>query len=146
MGYSRELSIDDAAFKTVNAETYDKWLVVDLTNKRMAAYEGSTLIRTFNVSAGAPATPTVVGQYKIFAKVRRQNMSGLNTDGSTYFQPNVEWTNYFYGDYAIHGNYWRPTSWFGNINSSHGCVGITNPEAQWIFEWAPVGTTVITHT
>lgn len=144
-GYSKALDIDNSAYKTVNAESYDKWLVVDLTNKRMSAYEGSVLKRTFKVSAGAPATPTVLGQYKIFAKVRRQDMRGLNTDGSTYFQPNVEWTNYFYADYAIHGNYWRPNSWFGNVNSSHGCVGITNPEAQWIFEWAPVGTTVITH-
>lgn len=144
-GFSKDLSVDYAAYKTIDAESYDKWLVVDLANKRMDAYEQTNLVRSIKISAGAPATPTVVGQYKIYAKVKRQDMRGLNTDGSTYFQPNVEWTNYFYGDYAIHGNYWRPDSWFGNVNSSHGCIGITNVDGEWLYGWAPVGTPVITH-
>ncbi len=139
------LIVDDAPYGTVTAQTYDKWLVIDLTNKRMDAYEGSNLIRSFKISAGAPATPTVLGQFKIYAKVRKQDMRGLSVDGSSYFQPDVEWANYFYGSYAIHGNYWRPNYWFGSINSSHGCVGVTNVDGEWIYNWAPVGTPVITH-
>lgn len=142
---NKALTVDEASYATINAKDYDKWLVVDITNKRMDAYEKDKLVRSFNVSAGAPATPTVLGQYKIYAKVRRQDMRGQNTDGSSYFQANVEWVNYFHESYAIHGNYWRPTSWFGNVNSSHGCVGIQNHDGQWIYEWAPVGTPVITH-
>ena len=59
--------------------------------------------------------------------------------------PDVKWINYFYRDYAIHGNYWRPLSYFGNINSSHGCVGLEDTEAEWIYSWAPIGTPVIVH-
>ena len=68
-------------------------------------------------------------------------MSGLNPDGSKYFQPSVPWINYFdhSGD-AVHGNYWWPASYFGSINSSHGCVGVQVPEAEWIYNWAPIGT------
>jgi lipoprotein-anchoring transpeptidase ErfK/SrfK len=112
----------------------------------MYAYEGTTLVRTFLISAGAPATPTVIGQYKIYSKYISQDMRGANVDGSSYFQPNVPYVLYFYGGYAIHGNYWRPTSWFGNINSSHGCLGVTPDDGAWIFDWAPIGTPVITHT
>ncbi len=111
----------------------------------MYAYEKTNLMRTFLVSAGEPGTPTVLGQYAIKTKVAKQDMRGQNTDGSRYSQTNVQWVNYFHQDYAIHGNHWRPTSYFGNINSSHGCVGIVNSDAEWIYNWAPVGTPVIVY-
>lgn len=144
-GIHTDMPIKFASFKTISAAAYDKLIVVDTTSKRLYAYEQSNLMRTFLISAGAPGTPTPLGQYKIYTKVRQQDMRGLNTDGSRYFQPDVEWINYFYQDYAIHGNYWRPTSYFGNVNSSHGCVGIVNADAEWLYNWAPVGTTVIVH-
>jgi lipoprotein-anchoring transpeptidase ErfK/SrfK len=73
-------------------------------------------------------------------------MKGFNADGTKYLQPHVHWINYFLpGGYAVHGNYWRPLSWFGNINSSHGCVSLPDDQAQWVYNWAPIGTTVITH-
>lgn len=144
-GFQQELATSSASYETVNAANYPKWLVADISNKVMYAYEGSTLVRSFKISAGAPATPTVIGQFKIQTKLRSQDMRGLNADGTSYFQANVEWINYFSGSYAIHGNYWRPSTWFGNINSSHGCIGITNTDGKWIYEWAPVDTPVITH-
>ena len=130
---------------TINARDYPKWIQVDLTNKRLYAYEHGKLVNQFLISAGAPATPTVVGEFTIKSKPRIQTMRGLNADGTHYVQPNVEWINYFYADYAIHGNYWRPASVFGNINTSHGCIGLQNADAEWVFSWAPIGTTVITH-
>jgi len=98
------------------------------------------------ISAGAPETPTPLGQYKIYAKFTRQDMRGFNPNGTKYFQPNVQWINYFYAGNAIHGNYWRPTSWFGNRNSSHGCVSLPNDEAKWVYDWTPIGTPIVTHS
>jgi len=144
-GMKIDLPVQSSPFKIVTAGEYDRWLEVDLTNKKMYAYEKNTLVRTFLVSAGAPATPTVVGQYKIYAKYAQQDMTGNNVDGSTYFIPRVPWVNYFHGGYAIHVNYWAPLSRFGNINSSHGCVGISTNDGEWVYNWAPIGTTVITH-
>lgn len=145
-GVSESADINYAPFKRISARSYPKWLVADVTNKRMYAYENNKLVRTFLISAGAPGTPTVLGQYAIRSKVRIQDMRGNNVDGSRYFQPDVEYVNYFYADYAIHGNYWRPTSYFGNVNSSHGCIGIVNSDAAWIYSWAPIGTPVIVHS
>ncbi len=73
-------------------------------------------------------------------------MQGGNADGSRYFQPDVPYVNYFYADYAVHGNYWRPSSYFGNINSSHGCIGVSVGDGAWIYDWASIGTPVIVHT
>lgn len=145
-GLKVDLPVKYAQAQTVQVQPYAKWLVVDLTTKRMYAYEQTKLVRTFLVSAGAPKTPTVTGQFAIYVKYKSQDMQGANADGSRYFQPAVPYVNYFYKDYAVHGNYWRPESYFGNINSSHGCVGTNVSDSAWIYDWAPIGTPVIVHT
>lgn len=134
------------AFATLTPADFDKLIEVDIVTKQMYLYEKGKLAYHYPISAGAPETPTPIGQYKIYAKLTSQDMSGLNADGSPYFQPRVRWVNYFLrGGYAIHGNYWRPTSWFGNINSSHGCVSLPDYQAKVVYDWAPIGTTIITH-
>ncbi|HEY1064261.1 MAG TPA: L,D-transpeptidase family protein, partial [Candidatus Saccharimonadales bacterium] len=144
-GVQASLPVKFKSFDTVSTAAYPKWIEVDITNKRMYAYERTSLVKTFLVSAGAPKTPTVTGKFAIYSKYTQKDMRGLNTDGSRYFQPHVPWVSFFYKDYAIHGNYWRPTSYFGNINSSHGCVSTVPGEAAWMYDWAPIGTPVIIH-
>lgn len=141
---AKTVQIGPKTFGTITPD-YPKWVLVSLDGKWLHAYEHNTLVKEIKVSAGAPATPTVTGLFKIRTKVRKQDMRGLNADGTRYLQPDVEWVNYFYKDYALHGNYWRPTSWFGTKNGSHGCVGMLNPDAKWVYNWAPVGTTVIVY-
>lgn len=133
-------------FQAVTPANFDKLLVSDINRKKMWAFQNGQLVKTFLVSAGAPDTPTPVGQFKMRAKLPVQDMRGNNADGSRYFQPRVPWVSYFYGDNAVHGVYWRPADWFGNINSSHGCIGTMVDEAKWVYDWAPIGTTVIVHT
>ena len=132
-------------FQAVTPANFDKLLVADITTKKLWAYQNGQLVKTFLTSDGAPATPTPTGEYHIYAKYTSQDMSGYNLNGTKYFQPKVPWVNYFTGGNAIHGVYWHPLSWFGAINSSHGCVGIPVDQAQWVYNWAPIGTTVITH-
>ena len=49
---------------------------------------------------------------------------------------------YFYKDYGIHGTYWHNN--FGTP-MSHGCVNLTIPDAEWLYNWASYGTTVKVH-
>ena len=49
---------------------------------------------------------------------------------------------FFYGGYAIHGTYWHHN--FGHP-MSHGCVNLPTDAAKWVYNWAPMGTTVVTH-
>lgn len=126
------------------AANFSKLLVADINSKKMWAYENGQLVKTFLVSAGAPATPTPIGEFHVYAKYAVQTMTGFNVNGTPYVQPNVEWVNYFTGGDAVHGVYWHPLSWFGVHNSSHGCIGIPDDQAEWVYDWAPIGTTVIT--
>ena len=60
-------------------------------------------------------------------------MSGGDRAAGTYYSlPNVEWVQYFYQDYSFHGTYWHNN--FGNP-MSHGCVNMTNEDAEWLFCW-----------
>lgn len=137
------MNIQVAVHKTVNMSAYDKWIEVDLSQQRTTAYEKATPIRTFTVATGVRGHDTVKGEFAIWHKNRSQTMQGgSKADGSYYSIPNVEWVSYFYQDYALHGAWWRKV--FG-YPASHGCVNMTNDDAHWVFDWAPIGTKVIVH-
>ena len=74
-------------------------------------------------------------------------MNGYNRDAAgnitgTYSTPNVRWPMYFNGGQAFHGVYWHNN--YGHT-MSHGCVGMPEWRAQWIYNWAPAGTDVYIH-
>jgi hypothetical protein len=65
--------------------------------------------------------------------------------GDGYYLPDVPYTMYFYGGYALHGTYWHDN--FGQP-MSHGCVNLETGNAEKLFEWAepalPPGQTQVT--
>ncbi len=127
----------DATTPPVTGSTSGRWIDVNLSRQRLTAYNGSTAVFTTLVSTGLPRTPTVVGRFRILTKVRSQTMSGPG-----YRLPGVEWVMYFYRGYATHGTYWHKN--FGRP-MSHGCVNMTNADARWLYNWASIGTPVVTH-
>jgi lipoprotein-anchoring transpeptidase ErfK/SrfK len=115
----------------------ERWIDVDLTNQRLYAYEGDTVVNSFIVSTGTWRTPTVTGQFKVYVKYRSAAMSGPG-----YYLPDVPYIMYFHGDYGLHGTYWHNN--FGTP-MSHGCVNLRTEEAAWLYNWASVGTLVNVH-
>lgn len=113
------------------------WFDVDLSEQRMYAYEGDTLVRTFIVSTGTWQTPTLTGRFKVWIKLRSAPMSGPG-----YYLPDVPYIMYYDGDYGIHGTYWHNN--FG-VPMSHGCVNLSIPDAEWAYNFAAVGTVVNIH-
>jgi len=113
------------------------WFDVDLSDQRMYAYEGDTLVRTFIVSTGTWQTPTLTGRFKIWIKLKSAPMSGPG-----YYLPNVPHIMYYDGDYGIHGAYWHNN--FG-VPMSHGCINLSLPDAEWAYNFASVGTVVNIH-
>ena len=114
-----------------------RWIDVDLTNQRVYAYEGETLVNSFLVSTGTWLTPTVTGKYKIYVKYRTANMHGPG-----YSLLDVPYVMYFHKGYGLHGTYWHSN--FGHP-MSHGCVNLKTKEARKLFDWASVGTLVYVH-
>lgn len=111
-----------------------KWIEVDLSDQMVVAYENGVPVRAFVISSGLPQWPTVEGTFRIWAKTAAQTMSGgSRVAGDYYSLPNVQWVSYFYEDYGLHGAYWHSN--FGQP-MSHGCVNMTNDDAEWLFFWS----------
>jgi len=109
-------------------------IVIEIGRQSIYAYENGVLMKRALMSSGKMLTPTVMGDYEIYLKFRSQTMSGPG-----YSLDNVEWPMYFYKGYAIHGTWWH--TMFGTP-MSHGCVNLTNEDARWFWEFAPLGTAV----
>lgn len=121
----------------VSMPSGEHWLEVNLSQQRLYAYAGDTLVRSFVVSTGTWQTPTVTGKYRIYIKQRYDNMAGPG-----YYLPDVPYTMYFYKGYAIHGTYWHNN--FGTP-MSHGCVNLSIPDAEWVYNFSSIGTLVYVH-
>jgi lipoprotein-anchoring transpeptidase ErfK/SrfK len=111
-----------------------RWIDVDLSEQRLTAYENGVAVHTTLVSTGLPRTPTPTGQFRIWIKLRYDDMAGAD-----YYIEDVPYVMYFHEGYGLHG-----VTWHGNFGHpmSHGCVNLPTREAEWLFNWADVGTLV----
>jgi len=123
--------------KPSTADLEGRWIDIDLEEQRLYAYEDDTVVGSFIVSTGTWQTPTPVGQFAVWIKLRYTDMSGPG-----YYLPDVPYTMYFYKDYGIHGTYWHSN--FGTP-MSHGCVNMITEEAGWLYNWSYVGIPVVVH-
>ena len=114
-----------------------RWIDVDLSEQRLTAYENGEPVKSYLVSTGLARTPTPVGQFRIWIKLRTDDMSGPGYDIK-----DVPWVMYFYRGYGLHGVTWHAN--FGHP-MSHGCVNQPNEMAEWLFNFAEVGTLVNIH-
>jgi lipoprotein-anchoring transpeptidase ErfK/SrfK len=142
--FAKEVAIVDAPFKTVTMTGTNKWVEVDLSKQTTTLYVGDTAIRSFLISSGAAASPTIPGEYHVWLKVASQTMTERSnvTSGDYFYLPNVKWVSYFDGGRAFHGTYWHHN--FGHP-MSHGCINMTEDDAKIVYDFAPVGTKVIVH-
>lgn len=114
-----------------------RWIDVDISERRLTAYEASVPVRTTLVSTGLPATPTPIGQFRIWIRLRFDDMAGAD-----YYIEDVPYVMYFHEGYGLHR-----VTWHGNFGHpmSHGCVNLPTTEAEWLYNWAEVGTLVNIH-
>lgn len=117
-----------------------KYIVVDLSDQWLYAYDGDTMVYDAPVSTGRDGFNTPVGTFAVYAKLRSQTMEG--TLGGEYYRvPNVPHVMYIVGGVAIHGTYWHNR--FGSgARLSHGCINVGLAQATWLYAWAPMGTPV----
>jgi hypothetical protein len=123
-GVVRALLAGRGAFKPRHPE-HGRHVEVDLSRQVLALFEGRRVARIYGVSSGKPSTPTVLGRFRVYSKVRGTNVKGM-----------VD-TSYFVGAYAIHGYASVPT-----FPASHGCVRVPIPNALSIFTWLRIGDRV----
>jgi hypothetical protein len=134
---------DRAAFGQVpdwSPELWDRRIEVDLSQQQLYAYEGDLLVYQAPVATGKNGFTTPTGTFAIYHKTREQTMRG-SADGETWNVPRVPWVQYIVGGVAIHGTYWHDRFGTG-VRMSHGCINVGMDDAEWLYQWASIGTPV----
>lgn len=130
-----------------------KELIVIISEQHLWACQYSKLVFNTPVVTGyerfvADTTPT--GTYKIYNKQTNINLTGSDEMGS--WNVHVDYWMAFlsnqYGIFGLHDASWVPDNDFGlikpnSLKASHGCVELPLSSVAWIYNWAPVGTTLV---
>ena len=131
-------------FDTANG---DKWVHVDLTNQTATAYQGTTVVKKFNIASGKPTADgsmlSDTGTFYVYLKYESQTMVGEG-----YNQPGTPWVSYYNGGEALHG---VPAYMWGEhpiyvqqgIPGSHGCINMQVADAKWMYDFATIGQRVL---
>ncbi|MBO37129.1 MAG: hypothetical protein CL612_04765 [Anaerolineaceae bacterium] len=117
------------------------WIDIDVSNQRAYAMKGEQQIREFVISTGTARYPTITGQFQIYIKHLKADMRGVDL-GVPWYLPDVPYVMYFYSGYGIHGTYWHDN--FGTP-MSHGCINLTIEDAEWLYNFSEIGTSVKIH-
>ncbi|MFF8022347.1 Ig-like domain-containing protein [Streptomyces sp. NPDC007896] len=132
--------------------------IVDAQTKTMKVTQDGKTIKTIPISSGSPEHKTYQGQMVISEKFKETRMNGstvgfTKTDGKGEYDikdvPHaMRLSN---SGTFIHGNYWGAKSIFGAVNTSHGCVGLSdtkgagdpNTPAAWFYDHSLIGDVVV---
>ena len=111
-----------------------KWVLVDLSQQTLTAYDGGTAVYATLISSGKDEknSETSVGLFQVKRKMAYSDMHGESDD--PYDVDRVPDALYYHKNEALHGTYWHDR--FGSP-ASHGCVNLSLADAQWLFDWSP---------
>ena len=120
---------------------------VDVNAHTMRTFINGELARTIPVSAGKAGWETRSGTKVIIEKFRRKRMNaatiGVDKDDPEYYNlSNVQYAmRVTYSGEFLHAAPWSSGSQ-GSANVSHGCVGMSLADAQWLYDRTSRGDVV----
>jgi lipoprotein-anchoring transpeptidase ErfK/SrfK len=134
-----------------------KVILVSLSRQWLYAYADSALAFDNAVETGRPELPTPTGVYSVLAKMRDITFTSSWPPGSPYYYDptHINYALQFRADgYFLHDAWWHVKFGPGsNVphqlpdgnweTGSHGCVGMPIPDAERLYNWTPVGTSVV---
>ncbi|MEV5145089.1 Ig-like domain-containing protein [Streptomyces sp. NPDC052727] len=131
---------------------------VDAQTKQMKITQDGKVVKTIPISAGSPDNKTYEGQMVISEKFKETRMNGATvgfTDDDGKGEYDIKDVPHAMrlttSGTFIHGNYWGAPSVFGNVNTSHGCVGLQDKKgandpstpAAWFYNHTLIGDVVV---
>jgi hypothetical protein len=129
-----------------DAPTVGRWIDVNLTQQLMVAYEGRDVQRVIVTTTGMAGWETPPGFYQILWRVPNETMESGAIGAEHFFKlEDVLFTQYFTNQgHAIHYAWWRTPQTIGRPGS-HGCLNTLLDDAQYLWDWATIGTPVYVH-
>ncbi len=120
----------------------EKRIVVQISEQRLYAYQGDTLIHDFVVSTGEAHT-TRIGSFTVLDKIPE-----AWSDPWSFWMP--DWLGIYWAGTTENGIHALPVLPDGNVlwgdalgtPVSHGCVVLDPEDASSLYDWADIGTQV----
>ena len=142
----------------------ERWIDVDTARQMITAYEGETPVYITLISSGRVSSPTVKGEYRIWAKIAAIAMDNTDEALEAESPPDADTETSSSADtdtdtdtettapkephlYSLHDVPWTQfffesfalhgVYWhdaFGN-RRSHGCVNLSPKDAAWFYNW-----------
>jgi len=112
----------------LETEKIPKLILVSLEEQALANYDYGELVSCLPISSGRKERPTPVGEFKIIHKAKM----GF----STRYNSPMPWVMSLNKLYAIHAGD------LPGYPDSHGCVRLSDEDAQTLYNWAEIGTQV----
>jgi lipoprotein-anchoring transpeptidase ErfK/SrfK len=134
-----------------------KLIVVSTETQYLHAYDHGRIVLTTPVTTGGPELPTDHGVFHIYLKLSPFEFHSPWPPSSPFYYPPTPITYWmpFDGGEGLHDASWRSNFGPGSnleptnlgtgrsILGTHGCVNLPFSAATFIWNWAPVGTTVV---
>ncbi|MFJ8536415.1 Ig-like domain-containing protein [Streptomyces sp. NPDC093591] len=131
---------------------------VDAKTKQMKVTQDGKTIKTIPISAGSPENKTYEGIMVMSEKFKETRMNGATvgfTDDDGKGEYDIKDVPHAIrlstSGTFVHGNYWGAKSIFGSVNTSHGCVGLSDTKGAndkgtagyWFYNNSIVGDVVV---
>jgi lipoprotein-anchoring transpeptidase ErfK/SrfK len=139
-------------FKTVSTNLVsldlDRYIEVNLRTQHLWVWQNKTVIYDSPITSGAVAAGygTVTGLFSVYYKTTNTRLRGYQY-GYDYDVPVKYWMPFHQG-YGLHDARWRNGKFGGQdyyYNGSHGCVNLPDAAAEFVYNWATIGTPVWVH-
>jgi lipoprotein-anchoring transpeptidase ErfK/SrfK len=121
----------------------------DLAAHTMRVTENGRTVRNVKISAGSADFPTWNGKMVVMTKQSKVRMTsasvGIATskDAADFYDEDVNnAVRITSSGTFVHAAPWNDR-WMGKQNKSHGCIGLSDPDAKWFFDRATRGDLVI---
>lgn len=123
----------------IDRKKFGQYILVDLSEQHLWAYENGGLVMNFPISSGRPGSSTPLGITTVTDKLPTHDYKWFGGGRLTYFIPDVKWNLRFRKHYYIHSATWHNN--FGHPMSA-GCINVEQSNAKKIYDWAEVGAKV----
>lgn len=103
-------------------------IVIDVAGRQLHLYESNTMLNSFPIAVGKPATPTPPGTYTIIEKIPHP--------GGVF---GTRWLGLSRRYYGIHGT---NAPWLIGQAVSNGCIRMYNNDVEYVYDRVDTGTEV----
>ncbi len=120
-----------------------KRIVINLSEQHLYAYQGDQVVYSFVISSGAAPSRTRTGEFRVQSKIPKAYGAAWG-----FWMP--YWLGIYYAGTTENGIHALPvyangqTLWAGYLGRpiSYGCVVLGTHDAQVLYDWAEIGTSV----